>query len=243
MPDDGIPGFEVNKRTVSRSMIFELCAETLDACLVAREAGADRIELCSALNVDGLTPARTLIEQAVRLSALPVHVMIRPHADGFHYDPSALSTMREQIISARDAGASGVVFGILCADKTVDVKRTRDLVQLAHPLEVTFHRAFDAVPDLPQALEDVIAARCHRVLTSGGAPDVLKGAAMLSDLIRLATDRIAVAVGGGLRLSNALQVARATGACHFHGSLPPENGAPASLSERIRLLVRTLHQS
>lgn len=223
-------------------MVFELCAETMVSCLAAEEGGADRIELCTALKMDGLTPSRALIEQAVRGCRIPVHVMVRPHAESFHYDASAFTTMCDEVQYIRSVGADGVVLGVLLANNTVDIERTRALIELAHPLEVTFHRAFDATPDMERALEDVIAAGCHRVLTSGGAADVVAGSAMLARLAECACDRITVAVGGGLRLHNARQVARHTRAHHFHGSLPPEDAAPASLAERVRMITRILRE-
>jgi copper homeostasis protein len=221
-------------------MVFELCAETLEACLAAQEGGADRIELCAALGMDGLTPSHAFIEQAVSYCRIPIHVMVRPHAESFCYDASAFSSMCDEIQYIRSVGAAGVVLGVLLGDGSVDIERTRALVQLAHPLEVTFHRAFDATPDLEQALEDVVASCCHRVLTSGGAADVVAGSAMLARLVARASDRIAVAVGGGLRLHNARQVSQCTHARHFHGSLPPEDWAPALLAERVRIITRTL---
>jgi copper homeostasis protein len=214
----------------------------MEACLAAQEGGADRIELCAALELDGLTPSHALIEQAVSYCRIPVHVMVRPHAESFQYDASAFSTMCDEIQYLRSVGAAGVVLGVLLANGAVDIERTRAFVQLAHPLEVTFHRAFDATPDLEQALEDVITAGCHRVLTSGGAADVIAGSAMLARLVACASDRIAVAVGGGLRLHNARQVFRRTRARHFHGSLPPEDSAPASLAERVRMITRILRE-
>jgi copper homeostasis protein len=224
-------------------MVFELCAETMEACFAAQEGGADRIELCAALEMGGLTPSHALIEQVINYCRIPVHVMVRPHAESFHYDASAFSTMCDAIQYVRSVGAAGVVLGALLANGSVDIERTRALVELAYPLEVTFHRAFDATPDLEQSLEDVIAAGCHRVLTSGGAADVAAGSAMLARLVECASDRIVVAVGGGLRLHNARQVSRCTHARHFHGSLPPEDSAPASLAERVRVITRTLREA
>lgn len=127
--------------------------------------------------------------------------------------------MREDLLHAKSLGARGFALGVLHADGRVDVERTRELVELAAPLEVTFHRAFDLTPSLDEALEDVIAAGCGRVLTSGGARDVVAGAESLARLVEQSRGRIAVAAGGGLRLANAAEVARATGASHFHGSV------------------------
>ncbi|WP_158941455.1 copper homeostasis protein CutC [Granulicella sp. S190] len=202
-----------------RKIIFELCAESLQACLAAREGGADRIELCTALSEGGLTPSHGLIRAAVKRSGLPVHVLLRPRSGDFHYTDDEFAVMCEDLIHARSLGASGFVVGILHIDGTVDMERTSELVKLAAPLEVTFHRAFDYTASLEQALEDVIASGCRRVLTSGGEPDVLAGADRLMRLVELAGGRIDVAAGGGLRIKDATALARATRASHFHGSV------------------------
>jgi copper homeostasis protein len=202
-----------------QEMIFELCAETIDACLAAREGGAHRIELCSGLSEGGITPSHGLILDAVERSGLPVHVLVRPRGGSFVYSASEIDVMRRDILHIKELGAAGAVFGILWPDGRIDVEATRALVQLARPLKVTFHRAFDATPSLPQALEDVIATGADRLLTSGGQPDVVAGSASLAELVRLAGDRIEIAIGGGLRLENAASLARVTHAKHFHGSL------------------------
>lgn len=200
-------------------MIFELCAETIDACLAAKEGGADRIELCSGLSEGGITPSHGLIRAAIERSGLPVHVLIRPRGGDFFYSEPEVALMREDILHSQRLGAAGVVLGRLRADRTVDIEGTRALVQLARPMKVTFHRAFDATVLLSQALEDVIAAGADRVLTSGGQRDVVAGATALSALVLQANHRIDVAIGGGLRLQNAASLAQLTGATHFHGSL------------------------
>ena len=202
-----------------RQIIFELCVESIQACLAAREGGADRIELCSALSEGGLTPSHALIHESILRSGLPVHVLLRPRSGDFLYTSDEFALMRGDLLHARSAGASGFVLGILHRDLTVDIERTRELVQLAAPLEVTFHRAFDYTALLGQALEDVIETGCRRVLTSGGQRDVIAGADNLARLVELAAGRIEIAVGGGLRIHDAAALARATCASHFHGSL------------------------
>jgi copper homeostasis protein len=202
-----------------RSITFELCAETLQACLVAREGGANRIELCSALSEDGLTPSHGFIQAAVKQSGLPVYVLLRPRAGDFVYSDAEFALMREDLLHARTLGASGFALGVLHVDGTVDLERTRELVQLADPLEVTFHRAFDLTPSLDEALEGVVATGCRRVLTSGGERDVVPGSDSLARLVERAAGRVDIAAGGGLRLDNAASVARATQVRHFHGSV------------------------
>ena len=202
-----------------RNIVFELCAETIDACLAARDGGANRIELCSGLSEGGITPSHALIYAAIERSTLPVHVLIRTRGGDFFYSESELDIMREDILHAKSLGATGVVLGVLTADGNVDIPATRSLVELAHPLKVTFHRAFDDTPSLSAALEDVIATGCDRVLTSGGHSNVVAGAHVLAELVLQARGRIDIAVGGGLRLQNASSLSRITGASHFHGSL------------------------
>jgi copper homeostasis protein len=209
---------------LSREIVLEVCVASLEACIAAREGGAARLEVCSALDVGGLTPGWELVESAVKRAGLPVHVMIRPRAGDFVYSETELLAMQRSIDEAKDLGTDGVVFGVLRGDRSVDTVRARLLVERARPMQITFHRAFDEVGDLDAALEDVIALGCDRILTSGGAPDVVAGAGMLARLVARAGGRIAIAVGGGLRLKDAQELARKTGATHFHGSLTESTG-------------------
>jgi copper homeostasis protein len=228
---------------LTNKIIFELCAETLPACMAAEPGGADRIELCTSLEVGGLTPDRPLIEQAIQQCGLPVHVLVRPHANGYNYSAAYFDLICSDIEFIRNAGASGVVVGALRADNTIDIKRTAALVDLAGQMEVTFHRAFDATPNIDAALEDVIFAGCRRILTSGGQPDVFTGAQSLAHLVSLAEGRIAIAAGGGLRLENARAVRYITGAHHFHSSVTSRVESGPALIENIRKLVHCLQQA
>jgi copper homeostasis protein len=216
-----------------RKIIFELCAETVDACLAARDGGADRIELCSGLSEGGLTPSHGLVREAVQQSGLPVHVLIRPRGGNYLYTEADIAVMAEDILHMKSLGVAGVVLGLLKADHSVDIETTRNFVQLARPLEVTFHRAFDDTPDLETALEAVISTGCDRVLTSGGHTDVVRGAQALSRLVSQSAGRIAVAVGGGLRLTNASELVRLTQATHFHGSLRPGREKQTDIADGV----------
>ena len=226
-----------------QDIVFELCAESLDTCLLARPSGATRIELCSALSIDGLTPSHALIQQAVQHSGVPVYVLLRPRAGDFVYTSDEFSLLREDLLHAMELGVRGFALGLLHPDNTVDVERTRELVELAAPLEVTFHRAFDVTPSLPMALEEVIRAGCRRVLTSGGARNVFLGAATLAQLVTLARGRIEIAVGGGLRAEGAASLASTTGARHFHGSVRHTNAADRQQvsPEDVERLIASLH--
>ncbi len=209
--------------------VFELCAETLSACLAARHGGADRIELCSALALDGLTPSHGLTREAVRLAALPIHVLVRPRAGDFVYTPEEFAIMREDLRHALSLDVAGFALGVLHSDGTVDIDRTQELVALAAGREVTFHRAFDRTPSLADALEDVIRTGCYRVLTSGGAPDIVTGTPTLRELVEQAHGRVAIAAGGGLRRENAAAVAAGTRAPHLHGSLRSRSAPDSSI--------------
>jgi copper homeostasis protein len=221
------------------SIIFELCAETIDACLAAKAGGAARIELCSALSEGGLTPSHGLIREAVRLSHLPIHVMVRPRGGGYVYSASEIAIMGEDILHLKTLGIAGIVLGLLNTDDSIDIESTKLLVNLARPLEVTFHRAFDRTPSPSQALEDIIAAGCDRLLTSGGEDDVVTGAASLADLVAQAQGRIEIAAGGGLRISNAASIARITGATSFHGSLREQKEHTTATA--VQAMIEQLH--
>jgi copper homeostasis protein len=226
-------------------IIFEVCAETLEACVAAQEGGASRVELCAALSEGGLTPSHGLIRSAVARCGLPVHAMVRPRGGDYVYTAGELEIMHDDIAHMKTLGVAGVVLGLLRPDSTVDVEATRALVAAAKPLDVTFHRAFDDAADLAVALEDVIVTGCDRVLTSGGESDVHTGASVLAQLVEQAAGRVEIAAGGGLRLEDAAALARQTGGRHFHGSLrewvSPE---PAYLvrAEAVREMVETLRR-
>jgi copper homeostasis protein len=230
---------------MARPIVFELCAETLEACIAAETGGADRIELCSNLSEDGLTPDEELLREALKRCRLPVHMMLRPRGENFNYTTAEFDLMCGQLEEVRSLGVAGVVCGVLHADRTVDIDRMRKLTELAGDLPITFHRALDTTPDIYRALEDVIASGCGRVLTSGGAVTALEGARIIAALVEQAGHRIEVAVGSGLRLENAAALVSETGAFHFHGTVrvPGTNRVdPAyvrSVTEELRSALRS----
>ena len=168
---------------MKKNFLLEISVESLEGALAAERGGADRIELCSDLSVGGLTPQTALLRAVRQQIQIPIFAMIRPRAGGFVYSPAEFTQMKESIAAARDAGASGLALGILKPDRTVDVDHSRELVELARPLPVTFHRAFDECADLSQALEDVVRSGAARILTSGGAATALEGATNIAMLV------------------------------------------------------------
>ena len=231
---------------MNHTVFFELCVETLEAGRAAEAGGADRIELCSLLESGGVTPSVELVTGKLQALTIPVHVLIRPRAGNFCYSPEEFDRMCEQIEQARLAGASGIAVGVLCGDRRVDVERTRTLVELARPMDVTFHRAFDETPDLCDSLERVIETGADSLLTSGGAANVLSGAESIGNLRRQAGKRIQIIAGGGLRLDSLVEVVRRAGVYSLHGSLKRKNGKHEStrngnaLESDVREAIRLL---
>ena len=204
----------------------------MESAFAAQSGGAQRVELCSALLEGGLTPSLGLIRAVRSRLTIGLHVMIRPRAGDFLYSADELAVMREDIILAAQAGADGVVFGLLTADSEVDVEHTRELVQLARPMQVTFHRAIDMTRDISAALEDIIATGADILLTSGAAPTAVHGSDQLRTLVRTAGDRIRIMVGGGVRANNVHQIAQSTHALEFHAAL--RHSIPSPIQHQIR---------
>jgi copper homeostasis protein len=198
---------------------LEVCVTSVESAVAAERGGAARVELCSDLLEGGVTPSAGLVTRARERLRIGLHVLVRPRAGDFCYGPDELAVMEEDVRTAKRLGADGVVLGLLHPDGRVDVERTRRLVELARPLGVTFHRAFDMAADLPRGLEEVIAAGATRLLTSGGAPTAEAGAPTLAALVRAAGDRLVVMAGGGIRAHNARSIVERTGVAEVHAGL------------------------
>ncbi len=216
----------------------EIAVEDVEGARAAVAAGAHRIELCASLCEGGLTPSLGLL-QAVRAAITAELVcMIRPRGGGFVYTPAELQIMARDIGHARAAGADGVVFGCLAADGGFDVAAMRTLVAAAGPLCVTCHRAFDAIADADAALEDLVALRVRRVLTSGGKATATAGAENLARLVTRAGSRLVVLPGGGVRSHNVGDLLRRTHAREIHSGAgaigPDERSAPGVPCSRWR---------
>jgi copper homeostasis protein len=208
--------------------LLEIAANSLASALAAKEGGADRLELCGALEVGGLTPSHGLIALARERVHIPIHVLIRARAGDFVYDEHEFATMLSDIEYCAAIGCEGVVIGALDAQGRVDKPRCRDLISAAGRLGVTFHRACDVARDLSAALEDIIELGCERVLTSGGKPTALAGAVKIRALVQQAGERVRVMAGAGIDASNAGAVLEQTAAHEFHAS------AKRALPSRMR---------
>ncbi|MDA0708718.1 MAG: copper homeostasis protein CutC [bacterium] len=226
-----------------RNVLCEICVESLEGALVAQEAGADRIELCSSLSEGGLTPSAGLLQLVHKSIALPIHVMIRPRRGDFVYTSSELDTMMCDIAYARELGAAGIVLGLLRVDGTVDEDKCARLIQMADPLSVTFHRAFDFTRDPFEALETLRAIGVARILTSGCAPSVDAGIETLTRLITRAGSRIGIMPGGGIHELNVAHLVRTTDAQEIHFSGRASFASPMTFRNESPLLAHSESQS
>jgi copper homeostasis protein len=237
-------------------VILEIAANSVASALAAQEGGAGRVELCTALELGGLTPSHAQIALARERLRIPLYVLIRPRAGDFLYGELECETMLRDIETCASLGCDGVVLGVLDAEGRVDTARCRPLIAAAGKLGVTFHRAFDLSRDPAQALEDIVTLGCECILTSGMQGSAADGSALIRELVEQAGDRIVVMPGAGITARNIATLATATGAHEFHASakhqLPSgmhhrrplvsdmEGGELCSDVEQIRALVTAL---
>ena len=224
---------------MANPIVVEICVESLDYAVAAERGGADRIELCDNLACGGITPGVELIRAVRQRVRIPVYGMIRPRPGDFCYSRIELEAMKRDIELAKDSGLDGIVSGVLDPMGRVDIVNARALVLWAHPLPLTFHRAFDQCPDLPQAVEAVVETGAKRILTSGGKSSVIDGLPTIRSLLSAAGDRIVIMVGGGIRSVHIERILRDTGVREIHTSLggytrtSSDNAASESASSAI----------
>ena len=198
--------------------LLETIAFNIESCKIAQAAGAQRIELCDNPGEGGTTPSYGFIKAARKVLKIDLFPIIRPRNGDFFYSDEEFEIMKTDIQVCKEFGCDGVVFGILNDDATIDKVRCKILVQLAYPMSVTFHRAFDRVTEPSQALENVIECGFERILTSGLYPTAMEGTDNLKKLIQVADERIIIMPGSGIRSSNIKQLKESTNAVEFHSS-------------------------
>jgi copper homeostasis protein len=223
-------------------ILFEACVETVDQAVSAEEGGADRIELCSRLDVGGVTPDFESIRETRNRLKIPVHVLVRPRAGDFCYSPKEFEEMLNDTGRMKEIGIDGVVLGVLNSDRSVDMRRTAALVGAARPMSITFHRAFDETPEPIRALEDIISLGIERLLTSGQKPAAKEGIDLIKDLVIVGDGRVCVMAGGGVSEKNVLEIIRRTGVREVHGSLRGghEDPHPGEYALKVRQFVGIL---
>ncbi|MBQ2575264.1 MAG: copper homeostasis protein CutC [Bacteroidales bacterium] len=199
-------------------MIVEICANSVQSAINAEKGGADRIELCQNLNEGGTTPSYAAIKYCVEKLSLKTMVLVRPRPGDFCYNEAEYEAIKEDVLMCKNLGAHGVVVGFLDKNLDIDTKRTAEIVKLARPMEVTFHRAFDRCRDWHTALEQIIECGCDRILTSGQRKTAPEGIDNLREIQRLAAGRIKILAGSGVNSQNVADLIHATGVGEVHSS-------------------------
>jgi copper homeostasis protein len=220
-------------------VILEIAANSVASALAAQEGGAGRVELCTALELGGLTPSHAQIALVRERLRIPLYVLIRPRAGDFFYSDLECETMQRDIETCAALGCDGVVFGVLDADGNVDMPRCRTLIAAAGSMGVTFHRAFDLTRDPLSSLDDVIRLGCERVLTSGAQASALEGAALIRQWVERSAGRIVVMPGAGVDAGNIAKLQKMTGASEFHASAKRQH--PSGMRWQPELLKDMQH--
>ena len=201
---------------MASSILIEACVDSVESAIAAAAAGADRVELCAHLDTGGCTPSVGLIREVCRHVAIPVFVMIRPRGGDFCYSDAEVAVMMHDIEAAVQAGAAGIVSGMLTPAGEIDLTRAAAVIKRSQSLPVTFHRAFDFVRDPLASLEQLIELRFARVLTSGLQASAMEGIDLLRTLREQARDRIVILAGGGIREHNVGEISLRTGVREIH---------------------------
>jgi copper homeostasis protein len=203
----------------SSAITLEVCVDSLDLAVAAAQGGADRIELCARLDLDGITPTRADLEQALAQVAVPVFAMVRPRAGDFVYTSEELIEAEAQAREAVALGARGLVFGALDRSGSPDLQAVQRILDAAGGLPLTFHRAFDRIRAPHEALESLIDLGVARLLTTGGPPTAWEGREALRELVAQAGERLMVMPGGGVRQGHLHELLERTGAREVHSSV------------------------
>ena len=207
--------------------VIEIATSDFLTTKSAVEGGADRIELCANLAEGGTTPSYAHIKKCREAFDIALFPIIRPRGGDFLYTKDEFEIMKNDIKLCKELGCEGIVIGLLNMDGTIDMTRTSELIELAYPLEVTFHRAFDRCKDPFAALEELIEIGCQRILTSGQKPySIVKAVDLIAELNKKADDRIIIMPGSGVRKDNIKMLAEKTGCVEFHSSLRGKTKSP-----------------
>ena len=199
-------------------MLLEIAVFNFQSALLAAKAGANRLELCDNQHEGGTTTSYGTLKLVKEKIAIPVFPIIRPRGGNFFYSDEEFEVMKKDVLLCKALNFEGIAMGLLNNDGTVDTERTKKLVELAYPLDTTFHRAFDRTIDATQALEDIISCGCTRILTSGQVAHALDGKERIRQLIQQANDRIILMPGSGIRSSNIKALVDYTEATELHSS-------------------------
>lgn len=199
-------------------ILLEIIATCAEECTVIEQSGGDRIELCAALGLGGLTPSAGLVQAARAATRLPIMMMLRPREGGFCYTAAEFAQMMRDLEFGLAAGVDGFVFGCLTAAGEIDAQRTAEIIARAGAKETVFHRAFDVVLNSAAALERLAALGVTRILTSGQQATAWEGAGLIRELARQAAGRVEILPGSGVRADHVAELLRRTGVHQVHAS-------------------------
>ncbi|ATB34972.1 copper homeostasis protein CutC [Cystobacter fuscus] len=199
--------------------ILEVCSFNIQSCLISEKAGAWRVELCDNPTEGGTTPSHGAIKRTREKLSIKLYPLVRPRAGNYYYDEDEIAIIEQDIRVCRELGCDGISIGAQLLDGRLDKDLMKRFVELAGPMGVTCNRAFDATPDMFQALEDLIEVGCERVLTSGQASGAPEAGRVLGELVKAAGERIIIMPGAGIRSSNIGRLMEESGAREYHGSV------------------------
>lgn len=220
------------------TMNIEICTASVQSVHNAVKGGAQRVELCCRLETGGLTPPMEWIDECKRFN-LECRVLIRCREGNFVYSDAEYRQMLDEIAQCKAHGADAVVIGFLHEDGTIDVEKTREATQLARPMSVTFHRAFDECANPEKALEEIISCGCDKLLTSGHEPTAEQGLEMLKKLVEQAHGRISILAGSGVSSKNVKRIRQYTGVTELHGSCKRTvNGITDTDPDEVSALIK-----
>ncbi|WP_276484306.1 copper homeostasis protein CutC [Paraflavitalea pollutisoli] len=214
---------------------FELCSFNIQSSLLAEKLGAYRVELCDNPVEGGTTPSYGVIRRTREKLGIKLYPILRPRCGNYYYDEDELAMLKADIAVCKDLGCDGISIGVQKINGEIDVDKLKQFVEWAYPMGVTCNRAFDATPDPLQALEDIIAAGCERILTSGQKSGAPEGIPLLKQLVQQAGDRISIMPGAGITADNIQALREQTGAWEFHGSLRKPTVNPMTFSNPLVL--------
>lgn len=203
-------------------MKLEICVDSMESVVNAEKGGADRLELCAGLSDGGLTPSLAFIERVIELSGLIVHVMLRPRNGDFCYSDEEYRVMLRDLTLIKNAGADGIVFGMLDSSGEIDKSRCRTIIKEARPMSVTFHRAFDMAQDPYESLDVLIELGADRILTSGKKSSAWEGRQLIGELVKRSGGQIVIMAGSGIKEENIAALVRETGVSECHASARSE---------------------
>ena len=203
---------------LKKNILLEACVETLDQALLAQKRGANRVEICSHLDLDGLTPSDNLVKNCIKNLSIPIKVMVRPRKGNFVYSKNELLNIQQKIMYYKSLGIVEVVFGILTKENEVEIDEVHKLAETAYPMKVTFHKAIDKTKNLFSALEKIkTIPKVNSILTSGGKSNAKDGHKIIQRMIDLAEDKIKIIAAGGITDQNFEELHNMIGAKEYHG--------------------------